>query len=222
MFRFTKFRQALLGAMAIPMLVGIQGCNDRDALAAAGTIAVVGGAVAIGSAYSDGYYRNDGYYYNDGRYYRGPRHYDGYYYNNGRYYRDYRGYHRPPYRGGWHGISANSDSGVDYSHEEKQVEELNSAALMASHYNIPITAAQTLTNTLKQTVEGQTLQPMYELGLSQADFQSLSQAQGISTNAIDKMSEKLNLSKEQTQTLVHQMMTDVLNSKNAEPQTGNL
>lgn len=185
MFSLSTVRRFLVGIMTVPLFFSIQGCRDSDAIAAVGAIAIIGGAIAIGSAAS----------------------------NNNNHYRDHnRGHRPPPHRGHWHRSSM--VMGEDYSHEEQEVEELNSAALMASHYNISITAAKTLKNSLKATVEGQTLQPIYELGLSQEDLQSISQAKGVSGAAIQNLSTKLNLTEAQTQSMVQQMTWDVLNSKN--------
>lgn len=200
MFSSLTIRRVLTGVMAVPLLFSIQGCRDSDAIAAVGAIAIIGGAVAIGSSM------------NNNNHYRGRGYNNGYGYN--------RGYQRPPHRGYWHRSSA--VVGEDYSHEEREVEELNSAALMASRYNISITAAKTLKNSLNATVEGQTLQPIYELGLSKDDLQSLSQAKGVSAAAIQNLSAKLNLTQSQAEAMVQQMTTDVLNSKNIQAEVSSL
>lgn len=214
MFSFLKLRHALLGVAAVPFLISIQGCNDRDALATVATIGVVGGAVAVGSSYNNGY--NDGYSYNCNGYY-GCGYYDqrGYYrrgyYNDNNYNRNYngRGYYR-----GYHKISATTeDQQMASTGEEAVTEDLNNTASVAAHYGIPMQAASLLKNTLRTTVEGNSMQPIYDLGLSTADLQRISQNRDISDAGLQKVSAKLGLSVEQTRMAVRQMMSDAQSSQ---------
>ena len=179
MFTSKSVRRVLVGVMAVPLMFSIQGCNDSDALAAIGAIAIIGGAIAVGASGAGA-----------GGHHHHPR---------------------PPRHGRWHSVSM-----VDDSAEMSETEELNSAALMAARYNISISAAKTLKASLKASVEGQTLQPIYELGLSQDDLQSLGQNQGVSSEAISKLSSKLSLSADQTRAMVQQMMVDAQQSQNTQ------
>ena len=123
-------------------------------------------------------------------------------------------HHRhPPRRGHWrHAVEATP---VEMTEEEKQVEELNSVAMMAARYNISMDAAKVLKASLKNSVESQSLQPVYDLGLSQEDLKNISQSQEITSSGLNNISTKLKLSTDQARVLVQKMMMDAQQSQSA-------
>lgn len=208
MFKFLKLRHALLAVLAIPFFLSIQGCDDRDAVDVAATIGVVGGALTVGS-YNNGYYYSCNGYYGCGYYnYRGyyyGRSYNNGYYNNDYYNRNYRGrYHRD----GYHHISFNPAEDASQQQERQATEDLNNTASVAAHYGITMDAASTLKKALNDTVETQSIQPVYALGLSTSDLQSIATNGEVSETGLQNVSAKLGLTVEQTRAAVKQMMAD--------------
>lgn len=179
-------RRALAVLMAVPLMFSIQGCTEGEALATVGAIAVIGGAVAVGVAASN---------------------------NNNGHYRHYRPY--PPRHGRWRHAVDEKTQMVEMTDEELQVEELNSVALMSARYGISMDAARTLKASLKDSVETQSLKPIYELGLSQEDLLKISQNQEITSSGLNNISAKLKLSVDQSRALVQQMMVDAQQSQSA-------
>lgn len=199
MFSKLKLRHALFGLVAIPFFIAIQGCDDRQAVGTVATIGVVGGALTVGSYSNDYYYNCNGYY--------GCGYYDrrGYYYRNYPNYGYGRGYNRG-YDRGYRRISNVTPEQV--TQEEQATEDLNNTASLAARYGITMEAASTLKHTLRTTVENDSLQPVYDLGLSSSDLLNISQSRDISESSLQKVSSKLGLTVEQTRAAVRQMMAD--------------
>lgn len=191
MFSLFKSRATLFVLFALPLFLAIQGCNERDGVATIASIGILGGGISVG-VYDDYYYDCNGYY--------GCGYYDRYGYYHGRSYS--RGYYDR--YGRWHRTSVHSSD----AQEQQVTEDLNNTASVAAHYGLSMEAASTLKKTLRSTVETQSLQPVYNLGLSSTDLYSISQNREISQQGLQNLSGKLGLTAEQTRAAVSKMTAD--------------
>ena len=169
------------------MALAIQGCTDDEALTTLTDVAIIGGAVAVGVAAANAPQPPPP-----------PR----------------RGPDRGPGPGGPRRFSEEIDLGSvsDVSSISLTAPQESETQKMAAHYNLPLSAAQTLTNTLQESVQTRSLQPVYDLGLSDSDLQDIGANMAVSNVAINNISAKLNISEDLAKSVLQQMQKDARQS----------
>ncbi len=188
-----RTRRLLAALFIAPGLLMVQGCTDQEVLATVGVIAVVGGAVAIGAAVNN---NNNHHHHHYNNHYRPRPPHHGY---------GYGGYGRPPRP--WN-ISETTEKVMTPLTELSTADELNAVSLVATRYQLPLSSAASLQKTLKATVDTQSLQPLYDLGLSRTDLMDIGQYKMISNTGLRNVAQKLDITESQVKVVVQRMMDD--------------
>jgi hypothetical protein len=190
---YLAVKTGLIGAL----LIGTQGCNDRDLAVGAGAVAIVAGAVAIGAAAdSHDHYRH-------GRPYYGRRH-GGHY-----------GYVRP-YSSQLQTVQLDAAALGDLSFDVNSTVvvdnttaavELADSLRVAEKYDLPLSAAQPLTLALQSAAKG-SVDAIRNIGLEATDLELLGRMKMITQQGVERLASALQLPVSEARTLVTRLIQD--------------
>ena len=189
----SKSSKVLAALLVLPFLFTVQGCTDDEVLGTLAGIAVVGGAVAIGAA-AGGHDHDRG---DRGDYDRGDR---GDCCRGG----GDRGGH-----GGHRGRELLTADSLDFTSDVDTTDALNQTSALAQHYGVTFQAAAKVQSAMSGAVFANSLQPLYDIGMSRADIETFGQMKMISNQGIAGLAQKLVITTPQATNMLAQMIIDV-------------
>jgi hypothetical protein len=172
-------RTVLAAAVAVPMMIAVQGCTDEEVLGTLAGAAIVGGAVAIGVAAGNNNHRDDR---------RDDRHDD----------------RRGRDRGGW-----DRDNRFSAKIDVALPDDMTSSEIETATGPIPDAIAERFNATFRTAVATNSLQPIYALGISRPDIENLAHLQMISDSSVNALAGQLNISNVQAREMVGQVLVDM-------------